>query len=89
MRVNFAMSSIDNEPLKIRIIDQRSKNFLPNPIVTPTAKTTMNIAPVAIIRGNVPHRSARPKPPQNTVNKQSIIFGNATPRAFSARQKRL
>jgi uncharacterized protein YchJ len=89
MRVDFAMGGIDDQPLKIRIINQCCKNFFPNPIVPPTAKTTMNIAPVAIIRGNVPHRSARPKPPQNTVNKQSIILRNTTPRTFSARQKRL
>ena len=85
--MNLAVAGINHQPLKIRLVYRRRKNFFPDSFIAPSQKTPVYIAPVSIVRWQVtPWRSCTENP-ENCIYKQTVIFCYSTPAALLSRKQ--
>lgn len=85
MRMHLAMTGVDHQPFVIRLVNQDSKQLFPNPLVPPADKTTMRIAPPSVVRWQITPGRAGSQNPEDRIDKQAVVFGNAAPHAFASR----
>ena len=51
MGINIDLGGVDDQPLKVRVIDDRIQELLPYPSILPAIRTTMGVLPVPEVRG--------------------------------------
>ncbi len=74
MRMNFGVTGINHEPLKVRGIDKPFKQSLPNSLVAPSAKAPVGVFPIAIIGRQITPWSAGAQNPQDGIDEEAIIL---------------
>ena len=79
MGMHLAMTRVNHQPLKIRLNDQRIKQFLPNLSITPTTKSPMRILPVTIVAWQIPPWRACTQYPEHGIDKSTVVMCNAAP----------
>ncbi len=87
--MNLAVTGVNHEPFKIRLVDQYFQQSFPDAVVAPADKAAMRIAPAAEIGRQIPPRRTRSHNPKDCIYKQAVILGNAAPTSFAPRQVRL
>jgi hypothetical protein len=88
MRVDFDVAGVDQEPLKVRRIDELLQESFPDALVAPADKPAMGIAPAAIVRRQIPPRRPRAQDPKYRIDESSVVLRPTTPNAFPPRQMR-
>src|SRR5690349_4733994 len=88
MRMNFNVTGIYHEPFVVWRVNQLFQQTFPNPFISPTAKTTVCILPVAVCGGQVPPGRTCPQNPENTIDKSAVVFGYTAPSTCPAWQTR-
>jgi hypothetical protein len=89
MRVNFAVTRVNHQPLKVGLIDKLLKQSLPHAFVAPTNKSPMRIAPPTVtIRKIAPRRSCSQNP-KHRIDELPIVLSNPAPGTRSSRKMRL
>ena len=86
MWVNFAMTGIDHQPFKVRLINQNFKQSLPHTIIAPTDEASMGIAPTAKVGGQISPWSACTHNPEDRIDKAPVVVGLASPASFTSGQ---
>lgn len=86
--MHLAMAGINHQPLHIRLLYQALLKVSPNALVTPAAEAAVGILPIAIIRWQISPRGPGAQNPENSVNKQSVIFCHPPPIPLFAEQMR-
>ena len=71
------MVGIDHQTVKVEFSYRLLQQRFPNALVTPAAKPTMCVFPVAVVRWEVTPRRARAQNPENRVDKQLVILRRA------------
>jgi len=80
------MTGIDHQPFIVRRIDQLLQQRLPDPLVTPAAKSPVRVLPVTIGRRQVSPRRPSAQNPEHAIDKAPVIFRNPTPLPSLSRQ---
>jgi hypothetical protein len=86
--MNFAVTCIDHQPLKVRLVDQIFKQSFPHSIIAPTDKAPVSVAPTAEVGWQVSPRCTCPHNPENCIYKTPIVMSYTSPTSFAARQMR-
>jgi hypothetical protein len=89
MGVDFAVRSINHQPLIVGLINQDFQQLFPNPFIPPAYETAVRVAPVPVIRRQITPRRTRAHDPENGIDKLPVIFCNTTPNALASRKVRL
>lgn len=89
MRMDLGMGGVDHQPFEVWFGDQRFKQLRPHALVPPPAKASVGVFPITVIRWQVTPRGACTQDPEYRIDKQAIIFGDATPDAPASGQQRL
>ena len=71
------VAGVDHQPLKVRVVDDRIQQLVPDPPVPPAAKPPMGIIPVSVIRGQIPPRRPGAQDPEHSVQKQLVVLSRA------------
>lgn len=79
MRMHFGMCGVDHQPLKIRLGDQGLEQLSPDAFVSPPAKASMCVFPVAVVCRQVTPGGTSAQNPKNGIDKQPVVFRHATP----------
>jgi len=87
--MNLAMAGIDPQPFVLRLVNQDLQQLLPHALVTPADKSAVGMAPVAVIRWQIPPRRACAPDLKNRIDKRTIIPCDTSPTALAAWQMRL
>jgi len=87
--MSLAVAGIDHQPLVVGFGDQGFQQFLPNSFVPPADKAAVRVAPAAIFRRQIAPRRTRAQNPENRIDKQAIVLGDAALGALAPRQVRL
>jgi hypothetical protein len=77
--MDFGVTGINHEPLKVRGIDKPLKQSLPDAFVAPAAKAPMSIIPVAVFWRKVSPRRSRAQYPEHSVDKKPVVFCDPSP----------
>jgi hypothetical protein len=88
MRVNLDMARINYQPFKIGFIYQCFQQTFPNAFVSPSAKATMCVLPVAVIWRQISPWRACAKNPEHGIDELPIVAGISSPRPFATKQTR-
>ena len=81
--MDFAMAGVDHQPFVIRLADQDFQPLFPNPGIPPPDKTVVRVAPPAQIGRQIAPRHTRSQNPENSIDKQMVVFCNAAPCALT------
>ena len=84
--MNLDVTGVDQEPFKVRRVDQYLQQAFPFSLVAPTAETTVRILSATIVRRQVAPRRARTQNPEDPVDEFPVIPGVSTPCLFPALQ---
>jgi hypothetical protein len=85
MGMYFDKRGIDHQPFKVWPIDQLLQQTFPNPLVPPANITAVRIAPIAVIRWQIPPRRTRPQNPKYRVDELPVVLRHTAPNAFTPR----
>ena len=88
MGMNLDVAGVDHQPLKVRIVDNRIQQLVPDASIPPAAKAAMGVLPVTVIRRQVPPRSPSTQNPKHRVQKQPVVLGRPSPFCLAAQAKR-
>ena len=88
MRMNLTVTGIYQKPFKIRHLHQLCKNFFPDSPVSPATKTTVSIFPVSVHRRKNSPVGPCTQYPENSADKQSVIFCLSSPDTLPAGEER-
>lgn len=77
--MNLYMTGVDHEPLEVGIIHQFFQQFLPVPLVAPTAETAVGVLPISEIRRQIPPGSAGAENPDDGIDKLAVVGRHASP----------
>jgi len=80
--MNFAVASVNHEPLEVRLVDEHIEQILPHALVSPTAKTSVGILPVTIVWRQISPGGASAKNPENCVDELTIVPGPSSPGSY-------
>lgn len=86
MWMDLGVGGVDHQPFEVWFSDQRFKQLRPHTLVPPPAKAPVSVFPIAVIRGQVTPRGASAQDPEYRIDKQAIIFSDATPDASASGQ---
>src|SRR5260221_1431470 len=89
MRMDFDVAGVDQEPLKVRRIDELLQESFPNALVAPADKAAVGVAPSAIIRRQIPPGRPRAQDPKDRVDESSVVLRPTTPNNFPPRPMRV
>jgi hypothetical protein len=81
------MRRVYHEPLEVGVGDENFQKPLPLPIVSPAAKSAVDIFPVPIVGWKVSPGCSRTQYPKDPVDELPVVFGISSPGAFSAFEK--
>ena len=87
MGMNLDVAGVYHQPLKVRIVNYRIQQLLPDTPVAPATKAAMGVLPVPVIGWQVPPRSPGAQNPEHRVQKQPVVSSRTTPFAWRRRQK--
>jgi hypothetical protein len=73
MRMHFAVTRIDHQPLTIRLIYKHFQQFFPHATIAPTTKTALYFFPFSKVWRKIAPRRTRSQNPKYRIDKQSII----------------
>ena len=84
--MDFGVTGINHKPLEVGGVDESLKQPLPDAFVTPPAKATMRVFPIAVIGRQVAPRSVGAKNPQDGIDKEAVVLGYSSPDPSASRQ---
>ena len=85
--MNLDVAGVYHQPLKVRIVDDRIQQLLPDTPVPPATEAPMGVFPVPVIRWQVPPWSTGTQNPEHRVQKQPVVSSRPTSFASVSRQK--
>ena len=88
MRVNFAVTGVNHQPFKVRLINQYFEEALPYSLIAPTDESLMHSSPSPVFRRQVAPWRPCAQYPKNGVDKQTVVFCYSTPLPALSRQVR-
>jgi hypothetical protein len=86
--MDFDMTRINHQPLKVRLVYQSLQQLFPNPLIPPAAKAPVSIFSIPIIWRQVTPGIACTQNPEYSVDEEEIIACISTPCSFTPKQVR-
>ena len=84
--MDFGVAGIDDKPLVVGCIDKPIQQTFPDAFVAPSAKAPVGVFPIAVVGRQIAPRGSRAQNPQDSVDEEAIVIGDASPYSFPARQ---
>jgi hypothetical protein len=89
MGMHLAVTGVNHEPFKIRLIDKLFQQCLPDTVIAPAAKSPMSVFPIPITDRKIAPWRTCTQNPKHRIDELPVVPGNPAPLPALPRQMRL